>query len=62
MDGAYVVQAILGDRIQWELWCDVEVKAIAMAKRAMHDTSEDLTRVRVLTRDGECVYEADHGR
>lgn len=53
-DGDFVVQFIVGDRIYDEEWFNDEEKAIASAKRSRIVDGESM---RVLTRDGEMVYE-----
>jgi hypothetical protein len=53
----FYVQGILGDRVQEEDSTDVESTAIARAKSMASCAIREYDSVRVITDDGELVYE-----
>ena len=57
MDGQYIIQGILGERVIYSDDCDEEKEAKEYAEVLYRDLTFEGDKVRVITRDGELVLE-----
>jgi hypothetical protein len=53
--GLYVIQGILGDRVQFEEHKDTKTEAVLLAKQIARDPTTEATSIRIITIDGDYI-------